>query len=379
MAVLKRVTVTILSLLLGLGLSLALVMFQSGDSAHPKAIPSQLPLQQGINLSHWLSQSPVGYSQAHLQSWIDQSDFQWLAQMGFDHVRLPVDPEFLQELQPPYRIKPEHFAVLDQALAWAQQSHLGLVLDLHPNAALPLTSDVAVLDGLSQLWSEIAHRYQAQANFLVYELLNEPQVQDPQAWQRIIEQLVEVIREQDQKHSIIISGPNWGGPEDLLKLRPIADQKAIYTFHFYNPMAFTSQGADWIEGLKQIQGLPYPFDPQRFAQVKATTPDPEAQKWLGWYANDQYNVSRLAQDLQPVQQFQNRYRVPVYCGELGVYQRSALPPDRYRWYQDVITLLKQNRIGYALWDYRGGFGLVDREKHQADQNLLRILQLTQGK
>ena len=30
---------------------------------------------------------------------------------------------------------------------------------------------------------------------------------------------------------------------------------------------------------------------------------------------------------------------------------------RVRWYQDVCAVLEHNKIGWATWDYKGGFGL----------------------
>jgi hypothetical protein len=37
--------------------------------------------------------------------------------------------------------------------------------------------------------------------------------------------------------------------------------------------------------------------------------------------------------------------------------------DRLRWYRDFRSVLEKNGIGWAHWDYKGGFGVVDRERN----------------
>jgi endoglucanase len=52
-----------------------------------------------------------------------------------------------------------------------------------------------------------------------------------------------------------------------------------------------------------------------------------------------------------------RLNLPLYCGEWGCIDRAPMEP-RVRWYQDVCAVLAENHIGWATWDYQGGFGLV---------------------
>ena len=50
-------------------------------------------LRRGVNLSQWFAQTPS--SPVRLQTAIVLDDVQRIRRMGFDHVRLPVDPEVL--------------------------------------------------------------------------------------------------------------------------------------------------------------------------------------------------------------------------------------------------------------------------------------------
>jgi len=54
------------------------------------------------------------------------------------------------------------------------------------------------------------------------------------------------------------------------------------------------------------------------------------------------------------------------------------------WLRDVMEILKGHNIGYALWNFRGSFGILDSERgdvsyedfhgHQLDRKLLALLQ-----
>ena len=54
------------------------------------------------------------------------------------------------------------------------------------------------------------------------------------------------------------------------------------------------------------------------------------------------------------------------------------------WFKDVLDILGQNGIGFALWEFRGSFGLIDSGRedvdyedwygHKLDRKLLTLLQ-----
>ena len=52
-------------------------------------------LRHGINLSEWFAQvyDPKGYTKEHFENWTTASDMALIKSMGFDHVRLSVNPE----------------------------------------------------------------------------------------------------------------------------------------------------------------------------------------------------------------------------------------------------------------------------------------------
>ncbi len=65
-----------------------------------------------------------------------------------------------------------------------------------------------------------------------------------------------------------------------------------------------------------------------------------------------------------MQAWATRWNVPVTCNEFGVYRKAALPGDRAAWLKDVRTSLEKHGIGWTMWDYSGGFGVVTKTNGQ---------------
>jgi hypothetical protein len=52
--------------------------------------------------------------------------------------------------------------------------------------------------------------------------------------------------------------------------------------------------------------------------------------------------------------------VPLITNEFGAFRDTVDPASRARWIHDVRSALEANGIGWAMWDYRGNFGVVQR-------------------
>src|SRR6266852_5566605 len=61
-------------------------------------------LRHGINLSHWFAQSS-DYSRAHLESHTTAEDIALIRRIGFDHVRLTLEPAPLFDGDDPGKLK----------------------------------------------------------------------------------------------------------------------------------------------------------------------------------------------------------------------------------------------------------------------------------
>jgi hypothetical protein len=59
--------------------------------------------------------------------------------------------------------------------------------------------------------------------------------------------------------------------------------------------------------------------------------------------------------------------VPLICNEFGAYREHTDEASRMNWIRDVRTALEADGIGWAMWDYRGGFGVVRKKDNEAAQ------------
>ena len=60
---------------------------------------------------------------------------------------------------------------------------------------------------------------------------------------------------------------------------------------------------------------------------------------------------------------QSKRGLVLTCNEFGVFRPYADPNDRAAWLHDVRTILEKYGIGWTMWDYRGGFGVVTKDKN----------------
>jgi endoglucanase len=94
-----------------------------------------------------------------------------------------------------------------------------------------------------------------------FEILNEPSMDDLYRWEGIQDRAVAMIRRVAPRHTIIATAAAWGHQDGLLAMEPVRDENVIYTFHDYDPMWFTHQGATWsTDGVGVSARGSVPFD-----------------------------------------------------------------------------------------------------------------------
>ena len=319
-------------------------------------------IQRGVNASMWFAQSPRDYSQQRLTTYITADDFRMIHQLGLDHVRLSIDPEPL--LHPPLvnGLNAQHVALLDGAVKEILDSGLNVVLDIHPEGSFkhPLRDDREAQAAFVQFWGAFAQHYAgSNPERVLFEILNEPEVNDAAAWANLEGQVVPVIRKAAPRHTIIATGAHYSGLRDLLELEPVSDRNVIYTFHDYEPFPFTHQGATWTSSqVKPLRAIPYPSTPANIEPKLGQEPTLDAQFWLNEYGLSQWNAARVSSTIAFARKWGEQYHVPVWCGEFGVLRDHADPAMRAEWLHDMRVAFEANGIGWDMWDYRANFGLA---------------------
>src|SRR6202045_2287026 len=75
-------------------------------------------LRHGINLSEWFAQvyDPKGYTKEHFQAWNTAQDIALIKALGFDHVRLSVNPQPMFRPRQADELPAEYLGQLDAAV-----------------------------------------------------------------------------------------------------------------------------------------------------------------------------------------------------------------------------------------------------------------------
>jgi aryl-phospho-beta-D-glucosidase BglC (GH1 family) len=330
-------------------------------------------LRHGINLSEWFAQvyDPKGYSKEHLETWTTADDIALIKSVGFDHVRLSVNPQPMMRHNIADELPPEYVGYLDSAVKMILDHGLAVIIDMHPDSDFKakLVQQDNFVEQFSDFWRAIARHYSTYNPEMVYfEVLNEPEFRDRYRWAGVQAKLATAIREGAPQHTIIAAGANYSDVEDLLALTPLHDPNVIYNFHFYDPHTFTHQGATWGVNYWHFESkLGYPANMETAQKVASAEPDPVNRLAVLRYGLDHWDAFRIGVEIGQAAEWAKRWNVPLTCNEFGVYRKDSEPQDRARWLHDVRTTLEHDGIGWNMWDFGGrdngqGFGVVNGSK-----------------
>ena len=322
-------------------------------------------LQHGINASLWFAQSPGDYSVEHLRSFTTDADIALIHQLGFDHVRLSVDAEpLLPWLRNPDGTTP-FMTELDRVVKTMLDQQLAVIIDIHPESSYKaqLLKGTDGVDRFAALWRALAKHFSStDPEMVFFEIMNEPEQDDPYRWQGIESFVAEQIREAAPSHTIIATGANWSGLEDLMMLEPIAVSNVIYTFHDYEPFPFTHQGATWTSPqVLPLRAVPYPSTPKAVQPNVDQEPTLAGQFWVEQYGLNRWDAERVDATLAFAEKWSDLHHAPVYCGEFGVLRDYVDPAMRAQWVHDMRVALEKHKIGWAMWDYQANFGIVTKK------------------
>jgi len=340
-------------------------------------------LQRGINLSHWFAQAgaPQAYTKEHFDTYDTAADMALIKAMGFDHVRFTLNCEPMFRHGQADQIPADYLAMVDAAVKMILDQGLAAIIDIHPESDFKakLVADDAFVEQFEDYWRALARHY---ANLdpekVFFEILNEPEFRDRYRWMGVQARLARAIREGAPNHTIIAAGANWSAASELLFLEPLHDANIIYNFHFYEPHIFTHQGATWSTNFQHyLVNLPYPSTPENVRAALEQVPDPMHQQEVLQYGLGRWNAARIDAEIGEAAAWAKRWNVPLTCNEFGVYRKTATPADREAWLHDVRTALEKYGIGWTMWDYAGGFSVVERKdgKTTPDEGTLRALGL----
>ncbi|WP_045856086.1 glycoside hydrolase family 5 protein [Teredinibacter purpureus] len=187
---------------------------------------------RGVNISDPDKLEQKGkWSKAH---------FEAVKAYGANVIRVPVHPVAWQK-----RGNNDYFTLLDQAVHWANELGMYLIIDWHSIGNLktemyqhPMYN--TTLKETREFWRQVSFRYKGVPTIAVYELFNEPTLYSGQLgeaswdeWREINESLIKIIYSHDTDVIPLVAGFNWAYDLSEVRKKPIRAKGIAYAAHPY--------------------------------------------------------------------------------------------------------------------------------------------------
>lgn len=319
------------------------------------------------NLSRWRGFNLLEKFTLNRNTPFLERDFQWISDWGFDFVRLPMDYRCWSEPDDWTKFREDMLKELDEAIDFGSSYGIHVNLNFHrapgycvnpPEEPLNLWTNDEALNVCAEHWALFANRYKGIPNEkLSFDLLNEPSGSIPEeSYVRIVRRLVEAIREEDPDRLIIADGFRWGRDPVF----EIADLGIAQSTRGYDPMDISHYKASWIG-----------------------RSDWHEPAWPLTEGDETWDKDRLQRErIDPWKELEAE-GVGVHVGEWGAFNKT---PHQVvlAWMQDCLDLWNEAGWGWALWNFRGSFGIIDSNRqdvsyedwhgHKLDRAMLELLQ-----
>ena len=349
-----------------------------------KPVDNKLPRWRGFNLLDFFSPNPPRSDRGGTR----EEDFVWMADWGFDFVRIPMAyPRYVtfdrsRPITPDevLQFDEEQIERIEQLVHLAHKHGLHVSLNLHRapgycvNAGFDepynLWQDGEAQQAFYQHWDMWARRFKdVSREKISFDLVNEPSARDDMndqygrresvpgdVYRKVASEALETIRRHNPTHLVIADGNDVGASP----IPEIADLDIGQSCRGYYPHYVSHYRAPWV--FENPDDAPMPV-------------------WPGEIDGQTFSKASLEAFYQPwiamVEQ-----GVGVHCGECGCWRET--PHEVFlSWFGDVLDVLTPYGIGYALWNFRGDFGILDSGRtdvdyedwhgHQLDRKLLTLL------
>ena len=321
--------------------------------------PAHLPRWRGFNLLEKFV--------AETKKKFVETDFAWMQEWGFDFVRLPLDYRCWAKQTDWLTIDDAELKDIDEAVAFGKKYGVHVNISFHrapgfsvnqivkEPASLWDSEDAQAAFALH--WRTFANRYKGVPNTRVsFNLVNEPDTVPEEKYVRAATRAIEAIRAEDPNRLIIADGLMWA----RLPVKSLVPLHVAQSTRGYEPMRISHYHANWIGGADKW----------------------ETPNWPLKVGDDVFDKERLRKAFAPWKAIEEQ-GTGVHVGEWGAHNQT--PHDVVlAWMQDCLDLWKDAGWGWALWNLRGSFGVVDSGRtdaqyedfqgHKLDRKMLELLQ-----
>ncbi len=354
---------------------------------------NKLPRWRGFNLLDFYTSRPLTFPRQNSRNMSNEEDFKWMSDWGFDFVRIPVQypcyinfdpgPDKEKKVTPEQVLSFNEQAVeeIEKLVYMANKYGMHVSLNLHRvpgfcinagfNEPYNLWKDDEAQQALYTHWGMWAKRFKGvSGKQLSFDLINEPCFREDmndqygsrkaipgEVYRKIVRGCLDAILKHNSERLVLADGNNGGSsvtPE-------LNDLKVAQSCRGYWPGEVSHYRAPWV--WKNPDDAPVPV-------------------WPGSIKGKEYSRKSLEDFYRPWIELVGK-GVGVHCGECGCYRET--PHEVFlAWISDVLGILTENQIGWAFWNFKGDFGVLnsgrkdvgyeDWHGQKLDRKMLEVLQ-----
>ena len=310
---------------------------------------------KGINIGNALEAPSLG-------EWgvlVTEKHFIMAKKAGLDHIRLPARFSGNALKEAPYTIDSEFWELVDFAVDQAQKHGLGIIVDLHHYEEMA-SHPKDHIERFKALWQQIAEHYKDRPKTVAFELINEPcgelkvDILNP-----LMKDTLAIVRQTNPDRTVFIDSYFWANTEWLDDMDvSFFDSNTVATFHMYQPILFTHQGAPWMSAEYQVAQVIFPGPPATPVAITGETlSNAWSADWLTAYnalpaRQNPSGPKTVWEEFDRATAFVEKNGVRVYMGEFGAID-FADARSRTIFLKMVRKESERRGIGWAYWDDGG--------------------------
>lgn len=307
----------------GLGGLLNMENFISGYPGNEEAMRRHMRKAMG-------AEAYAAFFDAYETAFFDRADAAFIASLGMNSVRVPVNYRHFEDDAAPFALKEEGFEKLDRIVDLLRDAGLYAIIDLHaapgyqnhhwhsdnPTHQALFWQHPHFQDRVVNLWEALADRYKDRPEVAGYNPLNEPADETGRVVPVFYRRLERAIRAVDDRHILFFDGNRYSTDFSCFDT-PFAN--AVYAAHDYAGPGVASATA-------------YP----------------------GTFRDEYFDRAALERSFLRRTEYMRRTGTPIWIGEFGPMYPLDKPHEtfRYQVLEDQLDIYDAYGASWALWTYK---------------------------
>jgi endoglucanase len=267
------------------------------------------------------------------RAYIADSDIAFIAQQGFNVVRIPFNYRHFESDLAPGKFLESGFQQLDRVIRLCSKYKVWVILDLHAAPGSQARDQNAgsaygetyfwlyrsFIERTISFWSELAHRYSGNPTIAGYNVLGEPVTSDVPELNEFYISAIQAIRKVDREHIIMLDPNLWAKDITSLHTQLFSDPQTMPAIHPYYQS---------VPAFDSLTAYPSTVDGKTLDRAAL------AKTLDGTF--DQQRIPR-----------------PVMVGEFGVWKSHPQPfPVQLAITRDLVSIFEERGWSWCMWCYK---------------------------